>query len=167
MYAAYFDSGADESRSIVFYGFQLGTSAASVGSTLDVYEHDGTAAADVAMAIESDGTTHLAYQSGSGYLKYANLTYDGGGGFTVNNEVFADALFGAGTANAIALRDHRAAGDLEPGGEAAAPLHHGCGRATRGLLRLDARRGNLPRLLTRRWSAAGGPTGADRLRARP
>ncbi len=225
-YVAYFDTGAEESRSIIFYAFQTGDAAGSVGATSAVYQNEGTGAdvsvvaqgtawyanidkyyetnnendtvalagtqnkndsgiatprgrqevttaasgddsadfdlgvyavngtthygiiayfdesadgrslkitaneslytadptgtlgtwtaptivdaaggADVAMAIDPANNIHLAYQSSSGYLKYAVLTYTAGGTFTLVNQVYVDALFGAGANNAITIRD--------------------------------------------------------------
>lgn len=73
---------------------------------------DTNAGAYVAMAVNPNpgysstvARIHIAYQDvASGYLKYAYYTFDGTS-FTEVEEVFVDALFGAGSNNSIMVRD--------------------------------------------------------------
>jgi hypothetical protein len=117
-FIAYFDESVDGRSLKITANESLYTAdpTGTLGTWTPAQTIDSAGGSDVAMAVGADGTIHLAYQSASGYLKYANVTYDSaatGDKFTVGNQVFVDALFGAGTHNSVSLRTF-GAGDVRP-----------------------------------------------------
>ncbi|MCK5201071.1 MAG: hypothetical protein KAR21_22110, partial [Spirochaetales bacterium] len=106
-FIAYFDETAQSLKITANESLYNADPTGMLGTWTTAQTIDTNAGADVTMAVDPDGGIHLAYQDvSSGYLKYAYLTYNAGtDSFAVVEQVFVDALFGAGANNNIVIRD--------------------------------------------------------------